>query len=565
MVYEIIKLKKMNTKMHQYIILTLSIFLFIIDIGHLCGQSDDSKVIVNQDNIIKHTYFLGSDRLEGRGTGTEGENSAAEYISHLMHEYGLIPIGERISYFQNIPMHGSVPLPTSRFILYDGDTQNELTLDTDYQLYKSGAETFIPDPIPLVFAGYGIIAPEYDYNDYQSIDVQGKVVVFLSGEPYSEDPNFFNGKRPTEYSAPEIKQRIALSRGARGNIMIPVRGEKDWTNWEHWIKEFAFEHVTLAYTVSSHMSALLNPGIADLIFNDSEFLFSDIINMHEKGIISSFDLNTSVSFEGEFEERDFIARNIVASVPGTDSELQDTYLIVSAHYDHLGIGPAVKNDSIYNGVLDNALGVASLIEIARLFSDLDPAPLRTTVFMFLTGEEKGLLGSTYYTDHPIIPLHKTIANINIDGISAFDLFNDVIGIGSEYSTLEEDLIEVLDSLGLGFSKLPGEYFYESENINRSDHFAFMKAGIPSVLVTEGLHYKNTPYDQGVQRMINWNKNIYHSPFDDLNQPLNFDAVQQHAELIFEFAWFMANKTLAPEWKSGSTFINARLRTIAEKR
>lgn len=521
-------------------------------------------LLLNKSPIIKHTYFLGNDRLEGRGTGTSGGNDAAEYIAHLLHEYSLLPIADRMSYFQNIPMHGSTSLKSSKFVLFSANEEKQLRLGEDYLLYKTGAETYIPSPSQLVFVGYGIIAPEYDYNDYQSVDVQDKVVVFLSGEPNSTDNNFFNGEKTTIYSYPDSKQRIALASGARGSIMIPI-DQNGKVDWPYWQKEFSFEHVSLAYSISSHMSVLLNPKQAKEIFKDSDHTYKDVLNMHDEGVLFSFNLNAEISFEGMFDERDFIARNVTGLIQGSDSELDDSYIILSAHYDHLGVGIPVKGDSIYNGVLDNAAGVASLLEITHLLSRMENKPKRSILVIFLTGEEKGLIGSKYYTDHPIVPLYKTIANINIDGVSAFDEVRSVVGLGSEYSELEDRLSTYLSSKSMSLSVIPNEFFTESESINRSDQFSFLKAGIPSVLITEGLNYKNTSYTAGIKRMHEWNKYIYHSPFDDLDQPLNFDAVLQHAHIILDFTCLLADHPEAPQWKPGSPFINARLQSIAEKR
>jgi hypothetical protein len=547
-----------------YVYISLITILFNTS-QFLLSQTTDTPITVNKENIREHTYQLGSDHYQGRGTGTEGESEAAKYITNFLHEYGILPIGERMSYYQNIPMHGSYPQKSSRFIIQVNNSDQVLKLGEDYLLYKTGAETYIPNPIPLVFVGYGIIAPEFDYNDYLSVDVQGKVVVFLSGEPYSEDEFFFKGTRPTIYSYPEAKQRIAISRGARGSIMIPVSEVGSRSDWEHWVKEFAFEHVTLAYTVSSHMSALINPAITNKIFYGSQYSYDNVLAMHNEGILSSFELQSRISFDGKFDERDFIGRNLIGMVEGRDNDLKDTYIILSAHYDHLGIGPEVKGDSIYNGVMDNALGVAALLEISRLFAELQSKPKKSVIFLFLTGEEKGLLGSKYYIDHPSRPLYKTIANINIDGLAAFDEFKDIIGVGAELSSLENDLINVAQSFGLEVSSIPDDYFYESESISRSDQFSFMKAGIPSILLTEGLNYKNTTYQQGLDRLIQWTETVYHTPFDDLNQNLNFDAAQQHTRLIFKFSLLLANKTDPPQWNPGSPYINARLQSIAEKR
>jgi len=544
------------------------IYPFLISIGILITTSPllySQSIVVNKENIRKHINELGSDQFQGRGTGTEGESVAAKYISNQLFTYGIFPIGDRDSYYQNIPMHGGFTKKSSRFSLLVEGRDHFLQHGEDYLLYKTGAETYIPNLIPLVFVGYGIIAPEFDYNDYLTVDVQGKVVVFLSGEPHSNDDYFFSGIKPTIYSSPEAKQRIAISRGARGSIMIPVYDNDYRSDWQHSVKEFAFEHVTLAYSVSSHMSALINPSIGKIIFSGSQFSYDEILEMHQKGIISSFYLQSLLSFDGEFKERDFIGKNVIGMIEGQDKNLKDTYLLLSAHYDHLGIGPPVKGDSIYNGVMDNSLGVAALLEISRLYARSASKPKRSIIFLFLTGEEKGLLGSKYYTDHPSRPLYKTIANINIDGISVFDEINDIIGVGAEFSSLEVELLAIAKSSGLEVSRIPKDYFYESESVTRSDQFSFMIAGIPSVLLTEGLNYKNTSYQQGLDRLIQWTKTVYHTPFDDLNQNLNFEAAKQHTRFIFDFSLQLANKADLPRWNPGSPYINARLQSIAEKR
>jgi len=552
-----------NILQFKYLLCLCVVLIHIISVSLTSVYSQ--MITANKDFIKDHTYKLGSDQFEGRGTGTEGETRAANYIANLLFSYGIFPIGDKDSYYQNIPMHGSYPKKSSKFILRVNETDNYLKLGEDYLIYKTGAETYIPNPIPLVFVGYGIIAPEFDYNDYLNVDVNNKAVVFLSGEPNSNDENFFNGSKPTVYSSPEAKQRIAISRGARGSIMIPIPDNGYRSDWKHLVQEFAFEYVTLAYSVSSHMSAMVNPSIAEIIFYGADHSYSDVLKMHDGGNVLSFNLQSRISFSGDFTERDFIGKNIIGMIEGQDENLKDTYVLLSAHYDHLGIGPQVEGDSIYNGVMDNALGVAALLEICRLYSKSATKPNRSIIFLFLTGEEKGLLGSVYFTDHPSRPLYKIIADINIDGVSAFDEINDIVGIGAELSSLGYDLVEFARASGLKVATIPEDYFYESEAVTRSDQFSFMKAGIPSILLSEGLNYKNTPYQEGLDRLIQWVKKIYHTPFDDLNQKLNFDAVQQHTQLIFDFSFRIANKTNPPQWNPGSPYINARLQSIAERR
>jgi len=230
----------------------------------------------------------------------------------------------------------------------------------------------------------------------------------------------------------------------------------------------------------------------------------------------------------------------------------------------LGIGPAVNGDSIYNGALDNAIGVSVLLELAKSFSQLSTPPKRSIIFLALTGEEKGLLGSSYYTDNPIVPLYKTVANINIDGIAFFRDFESIVGIGSEYSTLETFLIETATQMGLTAENVPPE-FNQTAAFNQSDQVSFATAGIPSILVLEGLKNKNMNREEVLNAFIDYMVNRYHSPQDDLNQNIDYVAAAQHAKVLFDLAHNIANSKESPEWKSGSPYINERLRSIAEKK
>ena len=519
------------------------------------------NIEIASESIKGHTEILASDDFEGRGTGTNGGNLAAKYIASEFEKYGLKPVGDNNSFYQNIPMHGSYPLKSSELKIYSGNDEILLNLGNDYLLYKSGQQTFTPVPLPLVFVGFGIVAPEYDYNDYQEIEVEGKIVVFLEGEPESDDPEFFNGEAPTVYNYPISKQRIALSRGAAGSILIP---DVKNTSWEKLVDEFAFEDINLAYSASNNLSMILNPDVVDHIFKNSGFDYSRILEMKNGHTLKSFPLNISLTFKGEYLQRDFLAQNVAGMIEGNDSKLKDSYLIISAHYDHLGIGPVVNGDSIYNGALDNAIGVSVLLELARQFSESNNSVKRSIIFLAVTGEEKGLLGSTYYTDNPLVPLYKTIANLNIDGIALFRDFQTVVGVGSEFSTLENILSDAAANMDLQIEPIPPQ-FKVVEAFNQSDQLSFASAGIPSILVLEGTKNKNKSEEEVLYAFIDYMIHRYHTPFDDLDQEIDYLAAAQHAAILFDLVYSLSNSDEVPEWKPGSPFINARLRSIAEKR
>lgn len=534
------------------------IYIAFILFGFIPAQN------ISKDRIKRHLSYLGSDIFGGRGTGEIGGNLASKYLAIQFDKLNLRPIGDDNTYYQNIPMHGSKVHPESELKIETGKTKKKLKLNDDYILFRTGDQTFIPSPLPLVFVGYGITAPEFDYNDYANIDVSGKIVVMLEGEPYSEDDDYFNGEIPTIYSHFEAKQRLAIARGARGCIIIPFEHYDFKEYWNNKKNQFAFEDVNLAYSVSGNLGLILNPAICGDFFINSQFNFNQVKQMHYSSKLKSFELNLSLSFKGKFTERDFFAPNVIGMFEGNDPDLKDEYIIVSAHYDHLGIGPEIKGDNIYNGVFDNAIGTAAVLEIADFIVKNKIYPKRSIIFILTTGEEKGLLGSQYYVDHPIRPLYKTIANINVDGVASFDKFKSIVAPGSELSTLKEFIKEAAVKNDLFITKIPAE-FMAWESFNRSDQMTFAKAGIPSVITLDGPDYETLSYEEAIRLVIDYNKNIYHTPFDDLSNKIEYKAVTQHIKFIKDLVLILANSEDTPQWNYGAPFVNARLRSMAEKR
>lgn len=530
--------------------------------SNLVGQANQIDI----SSIQKHLTILGSDSLQGRATGSKGEVLASDYISNYFQQSGIKYPKNLGSYFQFIPMHARQLITGSELLLISGTDTVMLTHNFDYFVFNGGEQTYMPNPVDLVFVGFGIIAPEFDYNDYQNVDVTGKIVVFFPGEPASEDDLYFDGKINSIYAYPESKHRTAISRGARGSIMLPENPVSNHKSWNEWTREFGFPDIELAYSVSKNLNIILGPEYSDVIFKSASADYRQVLKLAKENDLSSFDLDTKIIFKGVFKERDFQGRNVLCEVPGTDSNLNDTYIIISAHYDHLGIGPLVGQDSIYNGVLDNALGASVLMELSRIFNSKIERTKRSLIFIFLTGEEKGLLGSQYYVKNPVVPLHKSFVNINIDGVAAFDEFEDVVAIGAQYSNIIEVGGPVFKQQNIKVSKQIPELFYnEAESLTRSDQFAFAKAGIPALLLIEGLNYKNTPEEFGLKRLQIWNNNIYHSPFDDLSQPINWSAVKQHTDLLYALIKYLANTEEEVKWLPETPFINERLISIAEKR
>jgi hypothetical protein len=528
--------------------------------GHDGWSADDEAVSVQA--LRRHTFFLGDDALEGRAPGTPGAETAARYIAGELERAGVRPLGTRANWFQDVPLHGTIPLDSTELVVSSDCGQEVWGLGEDYLLLTGGVQTLIPRDVPLVFAGYGIVAPEFDYNDYQELDVTGKVVVVLAGEPDSSDPGYFAGPTPTVYATAEAKQRVALSRGARGSLLIPsaLSPRRDWDGMR---REFAFEHLSLPYSLPRHLSAWVRAERAERLFCGAEWDLEAIHRMEREHTLRSFPLGARIRFRGEFRQRDFFCRNVVGELPGGDPKLRDSYVVVSAHYDHLGVGPALAGDTIYNGVIDNAIGVAGVLEIARVLAARPQPTRRSVVFLLVTAEEEGLLGSIYYLDHPLVPVHRTVADVNVDGLAHVDTFADVVGVGAEKSTLRDSLERVASRRGLEVSEVPP--VARADPFTFSDQAAFADVGVPAILVNEGLRWSHHSPEEALALFAAWGRTRYHRPSDDLSQPLNFEATRQHVELLVDLVAEIADDPEPPRWHAGRPEALAQLRAQAEGR
>ncbi len=539
------------------------LFILIAFLPLAVLPAQDGVVLISASSLEKHVRTLGSDSMEGRGTGSEGLKKAAGYITGHLKEWGLKPLGINNTFFQPVPLHGTTPLQQSELIIKKGETRHGLKLNDEYLLIKTGAQTLIPEPTQIVFVGYGIIAPEYDYDDYLNLDVSGKMVAFFDGEPHSEsDDSYFEGAGRTVYSGAESKIRTALAQGAVGSIIIP---NPDFTEeWPKLQRDYMSEEITLPGRVTSHLALFLSEEASRWLFKDTPFSLEELVRQERNHALQTFELEAHLTFRGKFKRRDFTSQNILALLPGSDPALRDSYLLLSAHYDHLGIGKAVEGDSIYNGVMDNAIGCAVLLEMARAFAQSGYKPRRSIIFAFWTGEEKGLLGSRFYTENNVRPLHKTIANINIDGLAALGMFKDVIAVGGELSSLGGTVLEVAAENGLAVSEIP-EPLLKKESFYRSDQVALALAGVPSVAILEGFRYDNLSPEEAQSRLLDWFENIYHSPSDDLGQPINWASSERYADFLFALANRLANMQDEPQWQPGIPYKNTWLRNRAERR
>jgi len=513
--------------------------------------SDD--YFINKDSLISRikasSYALASDSMLGRGNGQPGLKIAERYLINELNKLS----NTNKAIVQKAPIIEIFPREDSQFQILNSLGTKDLILKKDYLIHSSGLMKFIPSETEVVFAGYGIFAPDIDYNDYNNLSINGKIVVILEGAP----TDIFPPKDAAKYSVLEFKQRTALSRGAAALIIIPNDLKLSKGKWEYRINEYSKPEYNLVFGNNSIPTIILNPLLINDIF-DFQLPDKDIIKFLEdnKPVI-----NTKIKFMPKYRDRSYTISNIIYEIKGTDEDAKEECLIFTAHYDHLGIDKAIYEDSIYNGFQDNALGCAFLLEIARYFNQNKPK--RTVLVMFTAGEEIGLLGSKFYLNNPYYPLHKSLANINVDGVAFMDEFNSIIGLGAEYSNLGAILENVAKENSLVVEKIDEKF--DMDAFDRSDQIAFAYSGIPSILILDGMNYKTIEKQQAIEVLYDYFANNYHTPMDDIRQAINWSATIQHFRFIVDFSDKILNSDFIPEWYPNNRFYLQRLRTEVEKR
>jgi hypothetical protein len=516
---------------------------------------------VSPNNIEGHLRYLADDKLAGRAPGTPGSELAAGYLEEQLRKPGLEPAFPGSSYQQPVPLHESRPLLTSELKLWRLGKSTSLALGDDYVLQSWGPASAIPRRAPLVFVGYGIVAPELDYNDYFDVDVNGAVVVYLAGEP-----EFFSGDETTVYASPETKRRIAQSRGAVGSILLPkVRGDIK-QGWSGFRKIYSLPGLELPQSLPDHTCFILNPRLIPSLFNDAPYVYDQVRLMQESGTLRPFRLPIHLTFSGRFANRDFLGKNIGAVLPGRSPDLSRSVVVVSAHYDHLGVSPESESgvDRIYNGAVDNALGVAGVLELARVMSELPIAPKRSTLFLFTTAEEAGMLGARHFLDHPPVKTSHMVANVNVDGLAFLDTFSDLILVGGALSSIGDTFARALRPLDLEIGTAPPELWIQG-GFARSDQLAFAQAGVPAVMVNEGFTWHHHDREHAVLEALRWLVTRYHTPSDDLDQELNFDASRLHLQAVLALVVTLAEDSTEPTWKPGTPYAYERALTRARGR
>ncbi|SOE23723.1 Zn-dependent amino- or carboxypeptidase, M28 family [Spirosomataceae bacterium TFI 002] len=534
--------------MKNYLAL-LALTLFIS-----CRNDATKEVEVNQTTIGNHIERLASDEFLGRKPFTEGEVKTVNYLKEEFEKLGVLP-GNGDSFFQEVPMVEIDGMPSKNMVISGKNGSFNLGHLKDFVATTSKAVTNVSlENSELVFAGYGIVAPEYGWNDYEGIDWKGKTAVVLINDPgfKSGDSTLFKGNEMTYYGRWTYKYEEAARQGAAGLIIIhdTEPASYGWNVVESgWSgAKLIIESDLPLLDVESWISA----ESTTKLFEASAMKGQDYKTLARNKDFSPIplDLNVSVAIENKIKKD--VSKNVVALIPGTDRK--DEYIIYSAHWDHFGVGKAIDGDSIYNGAIDNASGVAGLLAIAEAFKKTN-ATKRSIVLLAVTGEEQGLLGSAYYAENPIFNPKKTVANINVDALASPGKMKDLTITGYGQSEMDEYAEEAALKQNRYIIPDPDAekgYFF------RSDHFNFAKIGIPA-LYASGSH---EGYDVSIEDIKKFKedyiKNKYHQPSDEYNpETTELSGVQQDLQLFFNVGLKLGNEDYFPKWYEGSEFKAAR--------
>jgi Zn-dependent M28 family amino/carboxypeptidase len=511
------------------------------------------------DKIRAHVKYLASDELEGRGVGTRGEKLATQYLASQLQAEGARPGGDNGTYFQRVPLVGSTTLPDATLAISGKNGTVPLSFVKDWVGTAFSQKPDNDFDAEAVFVGHGISAPEFGWDDYKGEDVRGKVLIYFTNEPPSEDPNFFAGHALTYYGRWTYKFEEAARRGAVAALIIhttPTAGygwgvvSGSWSQERPELKLKAGENgLELAAWLSQDAGAKLVASTGKTI--------DELLAMSNQKSFRPIPLGVHVIGHIAVKLREIDSRNVIGRVEGADPQLQSQAVLFTAHWDHLGIGVPVNGDKIYNGAVDNATGCAMVLEIARVWAALPEKPKRSALFIFVTAEESGLLGSEYYGEHPEVSAGLTAADINFDAFYPFGKTRDVSVTGAERTTLwplvEQDARRLNLEIKPDAEPEQGHYY-------RSDHFSLARVGIPSFSISQGTNYIGKPADFGKTVFEEYNAKHYHQPSDEYHEDWDVSGIEQMAEFGLTLGLDFANTPKLPTWKPGDEFLNARERS-----
>jgi Zn-dependent M28 family amino/carboxypeptidase len=514
---------------------------------------------ITPDGLLAHIKVLASDEFEGRAPGSKGEELSVQYITDQFKKLGLKPGNPDGTYTQEVPLAGIKSEPRMSFVI--GEKTMDLKYQDDFVASSARLQPEIKiEKSDVVFVGYGVVAPEYSWDDYKNVDVKGKTLLMLIGDPPvpdQKDPSklddkIFKGKAMTYYGRWTYKYEIAAQKGAAAAIIIHETEPAAYP-WQVVRSSWAKENFELD-NANKNMDAVparswITLDVATKILADCGQNFDAAKKSAVTKDFKPVTLNAKANIEIKQQIRSFKSHNVIGKLEGSDSKLRDEYIIYTAHWDHLGRHPELQGDQIFNGAIDNASGVASVIELAAAFMKLNPLPKRSVLFMATTAEEAGLLGAKFYAEHPLYPLDKTLADINLDSMNVWGKARDIEDLSLGFSTLDDLLAAAAKRQGR--TAIPDSR-PDKGKIYRADNFEFSKVGLPSLYVGKGEHLLSRS-ETAPLRSDEYDSTDYHQVTDQVQPDWDLAGAVQDVQLVFEVGYEVANGDKFPEWKPGSEF------------
>jgi len=501
--------------------------------------------------------FLSSDLLEGRAPATRADKLTTEYIADQLRSAGVEP-GVNGSYFQPVPIDVVKADPATIKVTASGKSSMTLKSPDDVVVFAGSAVEQSNARGELVYVGYGASAPEYKWDDFKDVDVKGKILLVLVNDPpaTAAEPKLFGGKAMTYYGRWTYKYEEAERRGAAGVLIVHTTESASYP-WHTVVGSWSGEQRMLPRDSSSPaplaMRGWITDSAATALLKDAGLDMAQLRTQADSRDFKPVSTGITIDFSAHNSVKHLSSANVVGVVRGHDSKLKDQYVALSAHWDHLGIGVPVNGDSIYNGAVDNASGVASLLAVARAAAKLPPTR-RSLIFLFVTAEESGLLGSQYFGEHPTVPAPSIVADLNMDVVTVSGRVRDLDVMGDNKSTLGPMLASFVRPQGI---RLSPDAHPEAGHFYRSDHFSFAKVGIPSVSIGGGEDYEGKPKDFGAKIDEDYNAHRYHQPGDAYSPSFDLSGAAQISNIVLKFGRTLANSPVTPTWNADAEFKAAR--------
>jgi len=500
---------------------------------------------ITPDGMLAHIKVLASDEFEGRAPGTKGEELSVKYITDQFKQIGLKPGNPDGTYTQEVPLAGIRSEPAMSFIT--GDKTIDLKYPDDFVASSARLQSEIKiDNSNVVFVGYGVVAPEYGWDDYKNVDVHGKTLLMLIGDPPIPDP------KDSSKLDEKMSDLIIHQTESAGYPYSVVRTSWGKENYEIDSPNKNMDAVGARSWIALDAAKKL---LADC-GQDYDALKKSAITKEFRPVT----LKAKANIDIKQQLRSFKSHNVIGKLEGSDPKLRDEYVIYTAHWDHLGRHSELRGDQISNGAIDNASGVASVIELAAAFTKLNPPPKRSLLFMATTAEEAGLLGAKFYALHPLYPLEKTLADINIDTVNPWGKTRDIEDLSNNNSTLDDLLAAA--AKGNGREMKPNSQ-PEKGGFYRADHFEFSKRGVPSLYTGGGTNFIGKPPQFGQQKKDDYTAHHYHQVSDEVDPNWDLSGAVQDIQLLFEVGYQVANGDKFPEWRPESEF-KAKRESILRK-